>query len=293
MYPKDLFLGLDLYDICLCLGILACIFVFDKLATHYPIKGKLQSLALYDGIISIVCGYGSAVLFQAIYNIEKVGKFEITKNTGATFYGGLVGGAAVFLIVYFAVGHFYFEDKYHTRTFFSLANCAAPAIVIAHSLGRVGCLFAGCCHGNLTDKWYGIKMYGTYGYYRYVPVQLFEAIFLLALFVFLGVRAYKRFSYNLPIYMMVYGTWRYGIEFVRGDYRGEIFTKAISPSQFIALLMIVGGVALFFFERYYTKKHKSEIDGDVLAIFEARRKREEGNEDKTSENSDMSEGTES
>lgn len=275
MYPKDLFLGLDLYDIFLCLGILACIFTFDKLATRYPLRGKLQTLALYNGIISIICGYGSAVLFQAVYNIAKTGKFQIAKDTGATFYGGLIGGAAVFLIVYFGVGYFYFKDKYHIRSFFPLTDCAAPAIVIAHALGRIGCLFAGCCHGNMTDAWYGIKMYGNYGYTKYVPVQLFEAIFLFALFVFLFVRAYKKYTYNLPIYMSAYGAWRYAIEFLRGDYRGQIFTNAISPSQFIALLMVLGGVALFFFERHYTKKHKSEIDSDAMAILEMRRKREE------------------
>ena len=291
MYPKDLFLGLDLYDIFLCIGILSCILVFDKLATRYPLRAKLQSLALYDGIIAIICGYGSAVLFQAVYNIAKIGKFQITKSTGATFYGGLIGGAAVFLIVYFGVGYFYFKDKYHVRSFFGLANCAAPAIVIAHSLGRIGCLFAGCCHGKATDAWYGIKMYGNYGYIKYVPVQLFEAIFLFALFVFLFIRAYKRYSYNLPIYMTAYGAWRYAIEFLRGDYRGQIFTKAVSPSQFIALLMVVGGVGLFFFERYYTKKHKSEIEGDVLAIFEARRKREEARN--ISKSSNDAEDTES
>lgn len=270
MYPKDIVLGLDLYDIFLCIGIVACILAFDKLSTHYPIRGKLQTLALYDGIISIICGYGSAVLFQAVYNIAKTGRFEITKNTGATFYGGLIGGALVFLLVYFTVGHFYFKDKYHVRTFFSLASCAAPAIVVAHACGRIGCLFAGCCHGKVTDAWYGIKMYGDYGYVKYVPVQLYEALFLFALFAILAIRAYKRCSYNLPVYMTVYGVWRYIIEFIRGDERGGIFTKAFSPSQFIAIIMIVGGVSMFIFERYYINKHKSEIEADALAIFEKR-----------------------
>ncbi len=272
MYPNDIIFGLDLYDIFLCVGIIVCIFLFDRLSTHYPISNKLQTLALYDGIIAIICGYGSAVLFQAIYNIKEIGRFEINRSTGATFYGGLIGGAAVFLIVYFSVGHFYFKDNYHIRAFFSLANCAAPSIAIAHSLGRVGCLFAGCCHGNVTDAWYGIMMHGDLGYHKYVPVQLFEAIFLALLFVFLAVRAYKRRSYNLPIYMISYGIWRYAAEFLRGDERGGIFTDLLSPSQFIAFLMVIGGIALVIFERWYEKKHGDEISADALAIL---RKREE------------------
>ena len=283
MYPKDIILGLDLYDILLCIGIIACILVFDKLSTHHPLRGKLQTLALYDGIISIICGYGSAVLFQAVYNIAKTGKFEITKETGATFYGGLIGGAFVFLVVYFTVGHFYFKDKYHIRNFFALAGCAAPAIAVAHACGRLGCLFAGCCHGRVTNAWYGIRMYGNFGYVKYVPIQLFEALFLFGLFALLALRAYKRKSCNLSVYMAGYGAWRYIIEFFRGDERGEIFTKIFSPSQFIAILMIAGGIGLAFFENYYVKKHKSETDADALAIFEKRSKKADVTEASASE----------
>ena len=28
---------------------------------------------------------------------------------------------------------------------------------IGHSLGRVGCFFAGCCYGKPTDSWLGVK----------------------------------------------------------------------------------------------------------------------------------------
>lgn len=277
MYPKDIIFGLDLYDIFLCIGILTCIFVFDRLATRYPLKNKLQILALYDGIISIICGYGSAVLFQAVYNIAVTGKFEITKGTGATFYGGLIGGAVTFLLIYFIIGHIYFKDKYHIVNFFPLTDCIVPGIVIAHSLGRIGCLFAGCCHGSVTDAWYGIYMHGNYGYTKYVPIQLFEAIFLALLFVFLCVRSYKKYSYSLPIYMISYGTWRYFIEFFRADERGGIFTEALTPSQFIAVLMVIGGVFLFFFEKYYLNKHSEEIAS--LADEVLKKRKDESHED--------------
>ena len=51
-------------------------------------------------------GYGSAVVFQqALYNMEQDGGFHITKSTGQTFYGGLIGGAVAFLLIYFGVGY--------------------------------------------------------------------------------------------------------------------------------------------------------------------------------------------
>ena len=54
--------------------------------------------------------------------------------------------------------------------------------------------------------------------------------------------------------MFAYGVWRYVIEFVRGDDRGSIGIDGITPSQFIAIIMIVGAVGVFFLERYYTAK---------------------------------------
>lgn len=275
MYPKDLFLGLDLYDISICIGVIACILVFGRLADERGLRGRLQNLAYTDAIIAIVLGYASAVFMQAVYNIAEIGRFEITQSTGATFYGGLVGGAAVFLAVYFIAGHFRFEDGYHRRNFFVMADCAVPSIVIAHAFGRIGCLMAGCCHGNPTDAWFGIMMHGDMGYQKYVPVQLFEALFLFVLFAFLAYRAYKGKNYNLPLYMASYGIWRYLIEFIRGDERGGTFTSLLSPSQLTALLMIAGGVAVFFLERRYISRHAEEIRADAEAVLEARRLRKE------------------
>ena len=266
MYPNDLFLGLDLYDIFICIGIVVCILVFGKLADRTALDGKLQNLVLFDAVVSIVFGYGAAVLMQAVYNMAETGKFELASNTGATFYGGLVGGAAVFIAFYFIVGHFVFKDGYHARNFFGTANCAISSVVVAHAFGRIGCLMAGCCHGKATDAWYGIMMHGDLGYRKYVPVQLFESVFLFALFAYLVYRIYHRKSYCLPIYMVGYGVWRYLIEFLRGDSRGATFTSLLTPSQLTALIMIVGGVTLYFFERHFENKHARQIGLDAERI---------------------------
>lgn len=269
MYPKDLFLGLDLYDIFICIGVIVCIYVFGIFADRLFLRGKLQRIVYIDAVISIVTGYECAVLMQAVYNMAKTGKFEITSNTGATFYGGLVGGAAVFIAFYFIVGHFTFKDGYHKRNFFLMADCAISSVVIAHAFGRIGCLMAGCCHGQVTDAWYGIMMHGDYGYDKYVPVQLFEAIFLFILFAFLALRIYKNKTYNLPIYMVVYGIWRYIIEFFRGDVRGGTFVDWLSPSQLTAIIMIIGGVIVYIFEKKYNQKHSEEIYIDAQKVKES------------------------
>ena len=268
MYPYKVFLGLSLYDILVCVGIVVAFAVFGFLADKRGIKVKHQKFSIICGCFAIGAGLFSAALFQALYDIPKKGGFEflfkfengkiVPVNGGITFYGGIIGGVAIFLLIYFIVGKMYYKKndnpKYHNESFFSMASCAVSCIAIAHSLGRMGCLMAGCCHGALTDKWYGIEMYVHGEWNKYVPTQLFEAVFLILLFAFLFINAYRKGKYNLPIYMSAYGVWRYVIEFVRDDYRGSVGIDAVTPSQLIAIIMVLGAIGVFFLERSYSVK---------------------------------------
>ena len=279
MYPYNIIQGIqfNMYDLLLCIGIIVCLITFDRLAEKYPLRYKMQTFVFILAGAAIILGLGSAVLFQAFYNFGESGEFVIDANTGMTFYGGLIGGAASFIAIYFIAGRFVFPDKYHVRSFFAMSNCAVPSILVAHGFGRLGCLMAGCCHGSVTEAWYGIYMHTeAYGYAKCVPTQLYEAIFLFIMFALMVLRVKKKKSYNLPIYMMGYGAWRFFIEFFRSDDRGELLTDALSPSQIIACLMILGGVALMLFQRYYENRHKDEILADAEEIFFRRAQKEVG-----------------
>ncbi len=270
MYPNEILLGLDLYSIFLCVGIFVCILTYGWLADRLYLSARLQKFCFVCALFAIPLGYGSAVLFQAFYNFMDGEEFRLSLTTGATFYGGLIGGAAVFLLIYFVAGHFMFANRYHRRNFFGVASCAAASIAVAHAFGRVGCLMAGCCHGEVTDAWFGIYMHGSEGYAKYVPIQLFEAMFLFALFAVFVILVLKKKTFNLPLYMMIYGAWRFFIEYARADDRGQTVVSFLSPSQFIAVIMILGGVGLLIFERYYEKKHVQEILCDALEISRKR-----------------------
>ncbi len=256
MYPNEIFPGIDMYVIMLCLAAISAIVVFRVLADKLDLGARLQNLCLFNAVVSIVVGYYSAVLFQAFYNIPKYGELRIDTQTGATFYGGLIGGAACFLLIYFTAGHFMFKDtKEHIKHIRVITDIGASSIAIAHSFGRIGCLMAGCCYGRETDAWYGIYM-DSIGK-KAVPLQLYEAIVLAAIFAFLFYRVFKRKTYNLPIYMSVYGVWRFAIEYARDDYRGTTVVPFLTPSQLTAVLMILGAAILFVFEYRAVKAQKS------------------------------------
>ncbi len=247
MYPYEILPGIDLYLIFLCVAVLSALVVFRFMADKLKIAAKLQNFCLYTGIGAIVFGYFSAVLFQAFYNIKREGQFIINSSTGATFYGGLIGGAAFFLIIYFTVGQRIFKGKEHLAGFFSVADAAACSIAVAHAFGRIGCLMAGCCYGKPTNSWLGVYMpdLGC----KVVPLQLFEALFLAFLFVYMFQRIKDKQTYCLQIYLCAYGVWRFVIEFVRNDYRGATIIETVTPSQLTAIIMVILGVMLLLVQR--------------------------------------------
>ena len=252
MYPHKLFLDIDLYSIFMLAGVIGCMVFIRVLSDRKHMKATWQNLVLFNAVIAVLLGYGSAVLFQAFYNFMESGTFVVANNTGATFYGGLIGGTALFIIIYFVAGHFLFKDGYHKAHFRTVSDLAVPCITVAHGLGRIGCLMAGCCHGPETDAWYGIVMNGV----KRVPVQLFEAIFLLCLAGMTFFLFWIGRKYLMPLYMVSYGIWRFIAEYLRADHRGATVVDFWSPSQLVSVLLIVGGIALFVVEFCIDRKAK-------------------------------------
>ena len=253
MYPYPLIRfsdgsGIGLYEICMLVGVVAAMVLFSVLAERRKMPGKLQNLILVGIVVSFVVGYLAAVLFQAVYNALETGKFVIDENTGATFYGGLIGGTLCMLLLYFVGGRIlYGKFGVAVRWFPTFTNIAAACVPLAHAFGRIGCLMAGCCHGGQTDAWYGIPMdIGVLDgeYVKVVPLQLFEAIFLFALAAFLIVRFWRGKGMEVPVYLIGYGVWRFVIEFFRTDDRGASFIPGLSPSQVTAIFLILVGIGI-------------------------------------------------
>ncbi len=259
MFPDVMILGLSLYEIFLVAGVISALVVFRVLSDKTRLDTRLFNFCLIAGVVAIISGYGLSVIFQAYYNYAAGGVFEITATTGTTFYGGLIGGAAVFLLIYFVIGHFVFRDMLHIREFYHVSGIAACCIATAHSLGRLGCLMAGCCHGIASDAW-GIYM--AYPGYKVIPTQLYEALFLALMSVWLITRVLRGKSCNFPLYMIAYGIWRFFIEYFRGDERGATFVSFLSPSQLTAIILILGGLVFWHFEGRHAPRVGGTPQGD-------------------------------
>ena len=265
MYPNELFnifgLSIDLYLICFLVGVIACL-VFTILAmkkTGY--SSTARDTIIMIGIFAIIIGLLSASLFQAIYNLAAGKGFTFE---GMTFIGGLIGGVISFVGLYFLFVYV-INPRLKEKSFFKadmnkgiwyLLRIAPISITIAHGFGRIGCLFAGCCHGKITDEWYGI--WNAEVGAKTVPIPLYEAIFLFVLSALMIILLFRLdFKYNMTLYLISYGIWRFVIEYFRADYRGD-FIPGLSPSQFWSIVMVIGGIAIFFIYRYFDPKFVKE-----------------------------------
>ncbi len=250
MAPNIVFLGLDLYYWMILAGIVAAMVLFRVLYANAGIDYPVFVLTLLVSVGAIVGGYLFAALFQSFYNYLETGVFQW--GVGTTFYGGLIGAAAVFLILYFTFGHFFCKGK-HIAQFNAMLSLIAPCIVLAHAFGRIGCLLDGCCYGRVSEL--GLPMFVNGVWEKRVPIQLFESLFLFALCAVLVVLLLKKKgTLNASVYLIAYGVWRFIIEFFRDDERGASGLSFLTPSQLTALLLILVGIAYIFVYRLFLRQ---------------------------------------
>ena len=251
MMPDPIFLNIHMYGIMIAIGVLCAFVTLFAVAKKKSIDGKFTDFVFYNGLVSIAVGFGSAALFQAVYDYIEDPSTGFHFNGGLTFIGGLIGGVICFLLIYA-----FYRRKYTARLYqvISILPCS---ILIAHAFGRVGCFFAGCCYGKETDSLLGVQFPDLPNPVH--PTQLYEAAFLFVMFaICLYLVIKKDFKHNLSIYLITYGIFRFFLEYLRDDHRGA-FVGSISPSQFWSLLMVVAGVAVFFVvRRIYGKAAKDE-----------------------------------
>ena len=253
MYPKIIFLGMGLYEICIILGVLAVLLLADKFSIKRKFSIGLQKLLIIGAVGAIALGFLGAILFQAVYDWLATGEFSL--QAGMTFYGGFIFGVGGFLFVWFVVSKPFGVYDEAVARFKDVADMAGWMVPLAHGFGRLGCLFAGCCHGDVTSAWYGVRMWvfvqGEWQWAKVVPIQLFEAIALFALsaalfFVYIKRNASEKTRVPvLPLYGFAYGIWRFCIEFARGDDRGSSPIPFLTPSQFSAVILIVASIGYF------------------------------------------------
>ena len=238
------------YSLCLIAGIIACFGLFLLYMRKYGAKKSYIYDVLVLASVAILFGLLSATLFQYVFDLLN-GHNEFGSMT---FYGGLIGGAALFIIVYLTL----FKKRWPEYPFMMVLVIAPACITIAHAFGRIGCFCSGCCYGIETDSWLGVQFPGMH--HKVYPTQLFESFYLFILSGVLFLLAYKfNFKYTMPVYCLAYGVWRFLIEFIRGDERGFVLF-GLHPAQLISILAVIIGITLIFVYKFKMLKKTEETE---------------------------------
>lgn len=251
MFPIILKLGpitIRTYGLLVSIGL----FVSLKYIIHNAKKSGIDEDSIFDLVLySVVAGLVGARLTYVLFNMpfywqHPADIFKVWEG-GLVYYGGLVfGSAAALVFVRFHAG----------IKLLSLADIIAPALVLGHFFGRLGCFFAGCCYGRQAELPWAVRFSNPHALaplnVSLHPVQLYEAVGNLIIFFVLHYYNKRKHltGYTFAFYLIFYGIMRFMLEFVRGDERGG-FLLGFSPGQIISFIAVIAGIYILDF----VKKH--------------------------------------
>lgn len=257
MFPYISIFGRNIgtYGICMALGIFLAAFLAMR-------KAKKVNVSPYDIIIvaAMALGIGlfcGGVLYAFVtFPVEVIidqllaGNFEILAS-GIVFYGGLIGGIFGALL----------GLKIAKCKTGDLLRCVIPFVPVGHAIGRLGCLFAGCCHGfeyeGFLAVYYPNSIAGLPADQGYFPVQPLEAVMNLgicALLLLYEKRAKRSFD-MLFAYLTCYGVSRFLLEMLRGDgIRGIYYGLSVSQWISVGILTVC---AVYFLLCHFREKKKN------------------------------------
>lgn len=228
-------------------------------------------------IIALVFGLLGAKLFDIFENWSgflKDPSAYLFSPAGLTWYGGLISAAlAIWLYA-----------KRHKISFWHLNDSAAPALMLAYGVGRIGCQIAGDgdwgIPSNLANKpgflpdWMwsytyphnvnesgSVKIPDCVGKYcnelevGVYPTPLYEIIACFILFLILWSlrKKLKVPGTVFALYLILNGLERFFIEKIRVNNRLNIFGFHPTQAEVISTLLFASGVVLWFYLKKRSK----------------------------------------
>jgi phosphatidylglycerol:prolipoprotein diacylglycerol transferase len=240
------FYALPSYGVLLATGVLAALWTLKRRADRAGMDGtKLVDLSLWLVIWALVGAKGLLVMVELPRYLRNPADLLVLVRAGGVFLGGFIAAliaAAVLLRRY---------QLPALPTF----DVITPSLALGHSIGRVGCLMAGCCWGAACEAPWAItytdpaaaQNVGTPLHTPVHPYPIYEGLFNLALYGGLALLYRRRPAPGrvLATYLAVYGTGRFLLEWTRGDAaRGHVLGGLLSTSQVISIVLVVAGVGL-------------------------------------------------
>jgi len=236
------------YGAMLVLAILAAIWTILRLGKREGLDtGQLLDFSTWLLLVALLGAKVLMVVADWDYYRQYPGEIfsRSTFLAGGAFYGGFI---AAFLFAVWYILH-------HRLPFWKVVDVYAPAIALAHSVGRIGCFAAGCDYGRPTASAWGVVFTDPYSHevsgvplgVPLYPTQPIMSLTSLAIFAVLMWRYSKktRDGEIFVLYLGLYAVTRFFTEFLRGDEdRGYVLHHLLSTSQFISILVLAAAVVM-------------------------------------------------
>jgi phosphatidylglycerol:prolipoprotein diacylglycerol transferase len=246
MHPILIDLGffqLPTYGVLLALGVVAGLVTLKLRADASGMDGaRLVDFALWLVIWALLGAKLLLVIVELPRYLADPAALVGMVRAGGVFLGGFIAAviAAVVLL------------RRYRLPALPTFDVIAPSLALGHSIGRIGCLMAGCCWGGHCELPWAItytdpvaaERLGTPLHVALHPFPVYAALFNFALYLGLAALFKRRHAPGrvFATYLVLYGTGRFLLEWTRGDaVRGFVLGGALSTSQLIALGLAAAG----------------------------------------------------
>ena len=241
-------LVINFYGLFMAIGLILAILLLYKTSKLRPIdSNKLINFSL----LMIIVGLCGTRIFYVIFHWPEF-RGRSWLDMAAFWRGGLMfqGGPILAVLVALVTLRRFGLKVWPT------ADAIAPSLALGQGVGRIGCFFAGCCYGEATTLSNPLAVIFPVGSLAphgapLWPTQLMESAGLLLLFITLMMLLRKERYKRRPgliaaFYLLGSGLLRFGVDFFRGDNRGELFFSVI-PTTLTAIIIAFIGLILIFY----------------------------------------------
>jgi len=225
------------------------LFVFVKLIEKHPLYRRLGLedkflKLLVTGVLAALVGGRVLSIISYPEAFESIWQMISPWEPGYSILGTII---AVALVVPYCLKRL----GVPILPFLDLVALYAPLL---QSISRIGCFFAGCCHGASTTAPWGVTYTDPQSsaplHVRLHPSQLYSSLVLFGIFLllfFVVQRRVRRPGQLAAAYLMLVSLERFAVDFFRGD-RVEVSWIAggfFSIDQLVALLVCAASIIFF------------------------------------------------
>jgi phosphatidylglycerol:prolipoprotein diacylglycerol transferase len=242
-------LELPTYGALLAGAFLLALWLLGRLARREGIdRDDVAGLWVWFLLAGLVGAKLTLYLVDWQYYWEHPGAILSGWRSAGVYYGGFLAAALAGVL-------------YLRRTGLPLgpvADIVAPALALGQSVGRWGCLAAGCCYGKPAALPWAVtftserarQITGVPLHRALHPTQVYLSLNALVLcgllLLLLGIKRRRNWPHGVVFwgYVLLYGATRFLLEYLRDDPRGSV--GALSTSQFLGVLAVAASVAALF-----------------------------------------------